>query len=125
MNSETKPSPIEVPTNITNIARVCHAANKAWCESNGDHTQKPWEEAEAWQRESAIQGVEFALANPEAPDSAQHDSWVLSKLKAGWKYGPVKDAAKKEHPCIIPFEALPEFQRKKDSLFRAIVNALK
>jgi hypothetical protein len=47
------------------------------------------------------------------------------KFKNGWKLGPVKDADKKEHPCLIPFDQLPEFQKKKDALFCAIVDSLK
>jgi len=107
------------------IAMMCHQANKAWCEINGDTSQKDWFDAEPWQRESAIKGVEFRLANPEAGDDAQHNAWLSDKMKDGWKYGPVKDAEKKEHPCIVQFNALPEFQKKKDALFCAIVDTLK
>ena len=111
--------------NELQIAIVCHQTNKAWCEANGDYSQKDWEFAEEWQRDSAIKGVEFAIENPDAPDSAQHDAWMQDKVNSGWVYGEVKDAEKKTHPCIVPFDQLPEFQQKKDKLFRAIVNALK
>lgn len=108
-----------------NIAIVCHQANKAWCEINGDTSQKDWFDAEPWQKESAIKGVEFRLANPDAGNDAQHNAWLEDKIKNGWKYGPIKDADKKEHPCIVPFNELPEFQKKKDALFCTIVDALK
>lgn len=104
---------------------MCHQANKAWCHINGDHTQKDWEQAESWQKESAILGVQFRLQNPDAGDSAQHEAWMKTKLEEGWIYGPDKDPKKKTHPCIVPFEELPEFQQKKDALFCAIVDALK
>jgi hypothetical protein len=110
---------------LIGIAKVCHQANKAWCESQGDTSQKDWAEAEQWQRDSAINGVKFRLENPDAPASAQHESWMEEKLSQGWVYGEVKDAEKKTHPCIVPFEELPEFQQKKDKLFSAIVDALK
>jgi hypothetical protein len=51
-------------SDVLEIAKVCHEANKAWCEANNDYSQKSWDEAEHWQRDSAIKGVEFALANP-------------------------------------------------------------
>src|SRR5260221_10767750 len=86
--------------NIELIARICHETNRAWCEAIGDHSQKPWDQAEDWQRESAIAGVKFALRNCLAPESAQHDAWMADKLRAGWRYGPVKDADKKEHPAF-------------------------
>lgn len=112
-------------TEIQQIAKVCHQANKAWCESEGDFTQKDWDEAEQWQRDSAIKGVEFRLANPDAPQSAQHDAWSNDKIADGWVYGEVKDSAAKTHPCLVPFEQLPLFQQKKDKLFQAVVDALK
>jgi hypothetical protein len=111
--------------NIEAIARVCHAVNAALCSSFGDHSQKPWEQAEQWQRDSAIKGVQFRLDNPNALESAQHDAWMKDKLDQGWKYGPVKDAVKKEHPCLVPFEQLPPEQRAKDALFCAVVDSLK
>ena len=109
---------------VENIAKVCHEANRAYCQSIGDDSQLPWNEAAAWQRESAIKGVEYALANSDAPASAQHEAWLKDKLADGWVYGEVKDAAKKTHPCCVSYEQLPMEQQKKDALFKAIVNAL-
>jgi hypothetical protein len=113
------------PLLITHIAMLCHEANRVWCALNGDSSQKFWIDAEEWQRESAKKGVEFAIANPDAPASAQHQAWSDDKIANGWKYGPVKDAELKTHPCLVPFEELPEYQQKKDKLFKAIVAALK
>lgn len=110
---------------VETIAKACHEANKVFCESNGDKSQKSWEKAEQWQRDSAIAGVKFRLKNPKAKDSAQHDAWSADKIKNGWKFGKVKDAVKKTHPCLVPFEKLPKFQQKKDSLFCSIVDSLK
>lgn len=107
------------------IARVCHQANKAYCESINDFSQKDWKDAEQWQRESAIKGVAFKFNNPDAPESAQHDAWMTDKLKDGWVYGEVKDTTAKTHPCLVPYDQLPLEQRKKDALFVGIVNALK
>jgi hypothetical protein len=110
---------------LIGIAKVCHEANKAFCEANGDMSQKHWDEAEEWQRDSAIKGVKFAIDNPGALASAQHNAWMKDKVDAGWIYGPEKNADLKVHPCIVPFEELPVFQQKKDHMFKAIVNALK
>lgn len=106
------------------IAKVCHEANKAYCESIGDLSQTDWQSAPQWQRDSAIKGVEFNIANPESPASASHDSWLQVKYADGWKYGAVKNPDTKEHPCCVPYEELPEEQKKKDALFKAIVAAL-
>lgn len=105
------------------IARIAHEVNRAWCEFNGDMSQPRWEEAPDWQRESAVNGVQFHIANPDAGDSASHDSWMAEKVASGWVYGPVKDPDAKVHPCIVPFEQLPKEQQFKDRLFRTIVHA--
>lgn len=107
------------------IAIVCHEANKAWCHVNADESQKSWNEAEEWQRESAIEGVLFRLDNPDALENAQHNAWMESKIKDGWVFGEEKNSELKTHPCIVPFDQLPEFQQKKDKLFCAIVDSLK
>lgn len=110
---------------ILSIAHVCHEANRAWCISQGDFSQVEWENAEKWQRDSAIKGVEFRLNNPDAKHDAQHNAWMQDKINDGWGYGVTKDTEKKTHPCLVPFENLPLFQQKKDALFCAIVDALK
>lgn len=112
---------------ILAIAAVCHAANEEYCRNLGDFSQPSWDEAPDWQRSSAISGVQFHLANPEAGDSASHDNWMAQKIADGWVYGEVKDpeASPPTHPCIVPFDELPPEQQGKDRLFRAIVHALK
>jgi hypothetical protein len=109
--------------NIEKVAQVCHGANLEYCRTIGDDSQRVWEEAEDWQRQSAIKGVEFALANPNAPASSQHDAWLADKERDGWKFGSVKDAVKKEHPCMVPYNDLPFEQRVKDHLFKAVIRA--
>jgi len=109
--------------NILKIARLCHQVNKAYCEGIGDQSQKDWEDAEQWQRDSAVKGVEYALANPEATPESQHDAWKKDKLAGGWVYGEAKDAEKKTHHCIVPYDQLPQAQRVKDLLFQAVVRS--
>ena len=109
---------------IGHVAMMCHEANRNLCIALGDFSQQPWEDAPQWQKDSAFNGVVFNLANPDAPASASHDSWLEEKRATGWTYGPVKDAEKKEHPCFVPYEALPAEQQAKDHLFKAIVAAM-
>lgn len=112
---------------IEHIARVAHETNRAYCEAIGDFAQRPWKEAEGWQRQSAIDGVRFRLRSMLTgtipPASAQHEAWMADKLAAGWKHGPVKDAAKREHPCLVQYTELPFEQRIKDYLFCNVVDA--
>lgn len=107
----------------TELARVCHEANRAYCGTLGED-QPAWEDAPDWQRESAILGVRFHRENPEAGPEGSHTSWMNHKVADGWTYGPVKDPDAKTHPCIMPFDQLPPAQQAKDRLFVAIVRAL-
>lgn len=109
----------------TEIATVCHEANRAICEAMGDHTQLSWDEAAQWQRDSAIRGVEFTLANPDASPDDQHNNWMADKFADAWTWGPVKNADQKTHHCLVPYEQLPFEQRVKDHVFRAIVKAMR
>ena len=111
-------------TETFTVAKMCHAANKAWCELHGDMSQHDWDDAPDWQKDSAVLGVEFHRANPDAGDSASHESWMAQKISDGWVYGDVKDPDAKTHPCIVPFGELPHQQQKKDAIFRAMVHAL-
>jgi len=106
-------------------AKICHEANRAYCQALGDYSQVPWDEAPDWQKESAILGVRLHLENPDAGPEASHESWVAHKIADGWAYGSVKDPAAKKHPCIVPFNELPREQQAKDFIFRAIVHAVK
>ncbi|MEQ9948114.1 RyR domain-containing protein [Pectobacterium aroidearum] len=63
--------------------------------------------------------------NGDHPPEASHNKWLEFKKQDGWKYGPVKDAEKKEHPCFVPYGQLPKEQQVKDYLFRAVVHAFK
>lgn len=109
---------------IEQIAKVCHELNRVYCQSIGDDSQPTWEDAPNWQKQSAINGVKFHLKNPNAGPSHSHESWLEEKRKDGWKYGPVKNPEKKEHPCFVSYEKLPMEQRLKDSLFTSTVKIL-
>lgn len=106
------------------IARICHEVNRAYCNSIGDTSQPSWDEAPQWQKESAVNGVNFHLNNDTTPEQS-HENWLKEKIATGWVYGPVKDPEKKEHPCMVPYDQLPLEQRTKDYLFKAIVDCFK
>jgi hypothetical protein len=111
--------------NIEQIAKVCHEVNRAYFQALGDLSQPKWEDAPQWQRHSALLGVKLHMDNPDAGAQASHVCWMRQKIDEGWKYGPVKDQDKKEHPCLIPFNQLSVDQQAKDYIFRSIVVELK
>ena len=107
-----------------NIAMIAHETNRAYCAAIGDMSQLPWDQAPEWQRQSALAGVMNIKNNPGTTPEQSHESWLNAKSEDGWKYGPVKNPDKKEHPCFVPYSELPEDQKMKDKLFTLVVKAL-
>lgn len=110
---------------ISQIARICHEVNRAYCIGLGDLSQPTWDEAPEWQKSSCINGIVYHLSNPDSKPSDSHENWMKEKQENGWIYGPVKDPEKKEHPCMVPYDQLPEEQKVKDLLFITIIRAFK
>jgi hypothetical protein len=106
------------------IAKLCHEVNRAYCESIGDFSHLEWEKSPDWQKNSAIDGVKFHLNNETTPERS-HRNWMTHKAADGWKYGPVKNEKKKTHPCMLPYDELPQEQRTKDYIFKAVCDYFK
>lgn len=106
------------------IAHLCHELNRAYCETQGDTSNPLWRHAPEWQKKSAIAGVEYHLHNNVTPEQS-HESWMKQKEQDGWVYGEKKDPAKKTHPCMVPYDQLPEDQLIKDHLFKAVCDIFK
>lgn len=109
---------------ILKAAKAAHEVNRVYCLALGDESQLAWEHAPPWQINSAIHSVEAIIKNPNRPPSASHETWMKEKKDTGWKYGPVKDPDKKEHPCIVAYDDLPIDQRMKDTIFLAVVKGV-
>lgn len=112
------------PVREVAIARTVHEALRAWAAANGQPLMPAWAKAPRWMKESTLESVRFAHAHPDAPDSAQHEQWMAQKVREGWVHGERKDPDARTHPMLVPFEALPDMERRKDALVRAIVAAL-
>src|SRR5206468_5088738 len=108
---------------VNMIGRVCHEANRALCIVLGDPPSPGWDELEESYRQSTRTGVEAALAG--SGPAAMHESWMQERLAAGWQHGTPLDRVAKIHPNLVPYDQLPENQKRKDDLFLAIVGALK
>lgn len=43
-----------------------------------------------------------------------HENWARQRMDDGWRYGPRRDDAKKEHPSLVPYERLSEKEKEYD-----------
>jgi hypothetical protein len=109
---------------IEQCAKAAHEVNRGYCAALGDDSQPPWSDAPDWQKDSARNGVRAAL-NPDQTPEMSHQGWMAQKEAEGWVFGEVKDPEKKTHPCMVPYDQLPESQRAKDSIFINVVRQTK
>lgn len=107
---------------VAECAAWAHEVNRAHCIAQGDHSQVPWTRVPSWQKESVFEGVVSALDLSTTPRDS-HDAWASHKRATGWVYGSTKDADAKTHPCLVPYEELPEAHRVKNVIFLAVVRA--
>jgi len=47
---------------------------------------------------------------------SNHDQWARQRLSDGWRHGPRRDDSSKEHPCLVPYEDLPEAEKEYDRI---------
>lgn len=107
---------------LTACARAVHEANRAYCIACGDMSQLPWDYAPEWLRVSVEKGVREVIEG-NTPEQS-HECWLREKQETGWKYGPLKDVSKKEHPCMVPYSELPPDQRMKNHMFVTVVRTM-
>ena len=43
-----------------------------------------------------------------------HDVWAETRISQGWTYGKERNDEKKTHPCLIPYEELPDDEKEYD-----------
>ena len=43
-----------------------------------------------------------------------HEVWAQSRICQGWTWGPERSDALKHHPCLVPYEDLPEVEKAYD-----------
>ena len=43
-----------------------------------------------------------------------HEVWSKTRIEQGWTYGEKRDDVLKQHPCLVPYEELPEEEKVYD-----------
>lgn len=95
-----------------------HEANKEIQQQTGEFIPELSEHL----TKSILDGVYYVLDNPNCTPEQQHNNWCYFKQQDGWRYGPTKDFERKEHPCLVPYNELPEIQQRKDTVFRCTLD---
>ena len=43
-----------------------------------------------------------------------HEVWAQTRISQGWSYGTERNEELKQHPCLVPYEQLPEEEKVYD-----------
>ena len=80
-------------------------------------------------KKNADQGIAYVPSprdtrHIELPDSIMelkdklaknaHEVWASKRLAEGWQLGPERNEKKKTHPCLIPYDDLPDSEKEYD-----------
>lgn len=63
---------------------------------------------------SKVELSEEILALAEALAQNVHEVWAQTRIAQGWSFGTERNDEKKEHPCLVPYNELPESEKQYD-----------
>lgn len=72
-----------------------------------NYTPKPVETSQVELSEDLLQLAEKMAENV-------HDVWAKTRIEQGWTYGLERNDAEKKHPCLVPYDQLPEEEKVYD-----------
>lgn len=90
----------------------------AWCDSKNYLVTATFPEAKEYTpRPIDLSDVKLSaelLELREAIAENAHDVWALERKMQGWSYGPRRDDAKKQTPCMVAYSQLPDSEKTFD-----------
>ena len=64
---------------------------------------------------SIILPAELSALTERLAENA-HDLWAEQRLAQGWSYGTQRNDEQKQHPCLVPYNQLPDSEKEYDRL---------
>jgi len=103
-----------LPPDVLLCARAGHAALVLFGPRTGAEVT-PWDDLLTTTRDHLLRITEDILSGCSPADT--HARWAARMQVNGWTYA-------KTSPCLCPFDALPEAEKREDRLFHASVLAM-
>ena len=72
-----------------------------------EYRPKPIDTEQVKLSEDMIELTEYLAENT-------HEIWSSQQMSEGWTFGKERDDKKKQHPCLIPYDQLPEIEKDYD-----------
>lgn len=63
---------------------------------------------------SEVELPQELAALAEALAENVHDTWARARMDSGWTWGPQRNDALKQNPCLVPYRELPEAEKSYD-----------
>jgi hypothetical protein len=63
---------------------------------------------------SKVRLSETQRALVEALAANVHDVWARKRVDDGWRFGANRNDEAKTHPCLVPYDELPESEKSYD-----------
>ena len=82
-------------------------------ENKLDYTPEPMDLSSVDLPESLIQLSERIAENV-------HEVWAKARMDEGWTYGEKRDDIHKKHPCLVPYDELPEEEYDRNTAMNTI-----
>lgn len=106
------------------MARVAHEQVMGLCACLGQPTIS-WEQASDMDQSSTREQILACVNDPNMNPQENWRIWAQNKTKAGWVWGPIKDADAKTHPCLVDsYDKVPFEERVKDHIFLSTVRGM-
>ena len=105
------------------ILTVVHNANAVLKKINGEKHEE-LADMESARRAGMKAAIKNALITDTTPEQS-HINWLAAQEALGYKYGVSIDRINLLHPCMVPYDQLPEAQKLKDDLFMSIINSFR
>lgn len=115
-------SPALTADEIDALSRESHRAISDFRVSIGEDALPPWAPSTAEEIGQKRSGIEAALSG--VTPEQQWREWSAMRREQGWKYGPVRDPVKKEHPSLVDdYSMLSPAERQKDEVYGEAIRA--
>ena len=101
---------------VPELAEALHTVTRLLGRTDGQ-TISTWAELGNEDRLRSAMAINAIMRDSTRTAEELHNLWLQIKVSMGWKYGPVYNLGKLEHPCIISFDRLPTEEKLKDEIW--------
>lgn len=122
-NIQEVPELNEHQKKIVGLAKICHEAQRAFCQTMGDFSHPNWDLTSPWYQKVMVECVTFVF-NKVSDVNQLHIFWSSQMTALGWSYGLVFNEKEKEHPNLKNFNDISFEEQIKYAIFMANVIAI-